>query len=253
MSAGADMLAVARDLATELAGEGAHAVVLVGSWARGDAHRESDIDLHALGVGPAYQLRRREPFLVSIAWRSPEWHRAALTDPLAAGAAVPGWRGALPLHDPRGVAAGIQREARDWTWERLDPRAIERAVADEIAGFSEEVHKLVIARERGAHATAAVQRAVLALRLARPLALHHRILYDSENVLWDHVADAMGATWQRAQAVALGVTPVAPDIANAAALELFALACAAVWPLFDARERTVVEHALALAGYPRAG
>src|SRR4051812_48033218 len=85
-------LAIAHERAHELLNSGAMAAVLVGSHARGDAGPHSDIDLHALGVGPHYTLIRRGPFLISESWRTPEAYRASFLDIQEVGAAVPGWR-----------------------------------------------------------------------------------------------------------------------------------------------------------------
>ncbi|HEV2745545.1 MAG TPA: hypothetical protein VGV91_20495 [Rubrobacter sp.] len=65
-------------------------------------------------------------------------------------------------------------------------------MAEEITSLAEEVHKLVAALRDGHRTVAAVQRSVLALRPAQVLGVHRRILYGSENRLWDLVADAMG-------------------------------------------------------------
>jgi hypothetical protein len=65
-------------------------------------------------------------------------------------------------------------------------------VAGETTALTEEVHKLVAALRAGQRTTAAVQRSVLTLRPAQVLAVHRRILYGSENRLWDLVAEAMG-------------------------------------------------------------
>jgi predicted nucleotidyltransferase len=61
-------LQVAQMETKELIEQGAEAVILTGSHARGDAHPESDIDLRVVGDGPSSWLKRREEFLISPAW-----------------------------------------------------------------------------------------------------------------------------------------------------------------------------------------
>lgn len=238
-------LRVARELARELPAEGAKAVVLFGSWARGDAYPESDLDIGALGPGPAYRLERRRGFLVSVSWRTPVGWRREFRDPASVGGAIPGWRRAKILHDPRGIAAKLKAEARAWSWARLGKRP-DAWVAEELTGWAEEVHRLIGGLSLGRVQAAAVQRSVLALRLATVLAVRHRILYDSENRLWDLVAAEMGPRWRRAQAKALGVRRVGFLEGCDAALELFALAAEDVEPLLDHRQRAVVAHACKL-------
>ena len=248
-----EALRIARDLAATLAAHGAGAVVLLGSHARGDAHRESDIDLYALGEAagrPEYRLERHGGYLVSLSWRTVERERESFRSPEEAGGAVPAWRAAVILHDPDGIAAALRREALAWRWDLLDARRCDEHVAEGLTGLAEEVHKLVVSLERGARWTAAVQRSVLALRLAGLLALHHRALYDTENRLWDLVAARLGERWVRAQGAALGDAGQPFEESCAAALTLYALAAAEVRPLLDDRQHAVVAHACALAGHP---
>lgn len=72
--------------------------------------------------------------------------------------------------------------------------------------------------------TAAVQRDLLALRLASILAVHHRLLYGSENILWEQVGERMSEEWRRAQAAAFNTAGESLETSCAAALRLFRLA-----------------------------
>ncbi len=234
-------------VARELAGDGAEAVVLVGSHARGDAGPESDVDI--LAVGPqefSYRLERRGGLLVSASSRPPGLYRQALWEPGSVCAAVPGWREAVPLHDPEGIAASLIEEARAWTWGPLERRC-DAWVAEEITSLAEEVHKLSSALRREDHQTAAVQRSILAVQLAPILAVHHRILYGSENRLWGLVLDVMGEEWRQTQAAALGLDDEPFDETCRAALGLYGLAADEAKNLFDGRQERVVRHALGLA------
>lgn len=102
--------------------------------------------------------------------------------------------------------------------------------------------KLVAARGAGDAQLAAVQRSILALRLPIVMAVHHRLLYDSENHLWRHVAEAGGERWWTAQTEAFGLGH--PDAADEAALTLYGLAADAVRHLLSPDQRAVVEFAL---------
>ena len=243
------IMTTARVLADELIEAGAQAVILVGSQARGDAHAHSDIDLLALGDGPGYRLVRRDGHLIALTWQTAAACRESFTQPFAVGSVVPGWRGAVLLRDPAGQAAVIQAEAQRWTWDMV-AGSVDALVAEEVTGYGEEVHKLVGALAGGKSLLAAVQRDVLALRLGPIMALHHRLLYDTENRLWELVAARMGARWSAAMKRAFGLGSERFDETCAAALELYSLAAAEVWPLFDERQRAVVEHACCLAGHP---
>ena len=242
-------LSVTRQVAEELVGYGAEAVVLVGSHASGDDGPESDVDV--LAIGPeefAFRLERRGGLLVSVTSRPLEAYRRELTDPGSVCAAVPGWRGAVILQDPDGTAASLIEEARAWTWGPLEGRC-DGWVAEEICSLAEEVHKLVAALRGGRGTTAAAQRSVLAVRLAQVMAVHRRILYGSENRLWDIVSDAMGEEWCRTQSAALGLGDERFEETCKAALGLYGLAADEAHHLFDVRQQRVTEHALGLAAF----
>jgi predicted nucleotidyltransferase len=239
---------IARQITEELAESGAQAVSLVGSYASGVAGPESDLDL--LAIGPesySWNLQRRGDLLVSVSSHPFEDYREAFTLPEEVCTVVPGWRGAVILHDPEGLAASLVREARVWDWAPLQRRC-DAWVAEQVTGYAEEVLKLVAALREGITSTAAVQRSLLAVRLAPVLAVHRRILYGSENRLWDLVSDAMGEEWRREQAIALGLGDETFKETCRAALRLYELATVEASPLLDQRQRDVVGYALAISG-----
>ena len=236
----ADQLAIAERLASRLTTKGAHSVVLVGSIARGDHHKYSDIDLIALGVGPYYSLEVIDGHLVSISWRTPAAVRESFDDPFVAGGAVPAWRGAMLIRDPNGVAASVQHAAHSWQWQSIHTQC-ERAVAQEITEFAEEVYRIVGLRRAGRRRASAGVRSSMLFPLCRAMAIHHRLLYDSENALWDLVGAAMGHDWVRDFDIAAGVERGAADLAL---LSLYRLAAHRVDRTLSAAQRTVVESAI---------
>lgn len=240
-------LNIAKAVARDLVQHGASAVALLGSHARGDAGTQSDIDLYAFGDGPEYRLLRREPFLISVSWRTVEGELELMHSPREAGGIVPGWRDAVALHDPDEQISSLKQFARDWTWDVIDDDTLDRWVADDLAGYAEEVHKLVNALRTGDKLAVGAMTAVLAIRLAFPMAVHHRILYRSENQLWRLVCEVLGEQWTTAQWSAFGLDGDSTENSARSALRLFELACDEVRPLFNDEERAVIEHATALA------
>ena len=172
-------------------------------------------------------------------------HRESFESPGLVCEAVPGWRDALVLHDPEGLAASLIAEAREWTWDPLENRC-NAWVAEEVVSRAETVQKLVSALKKGRRAPAAVKRSLITAHLARALAVHHRILYGSENRLWDLVSDAMGEEWRRTQNAALGRGDEPLEETCRSALRLYGLAAGAVERLLDGRQKRVVRHALSL-------
>ncbi|MCC6799923.1 MAG: nucleotidyltransferase domain-containing protein [Anaerolineae bacterium] len=241
-----DNRATIDQVTAELAAAGAQAVVLFGSFARGQESAYSDIDLLALGHGEK-RYDWRDERLVDVAWVPAEVARQQFTDPAAVGAAVRGWREARIQHDPSGVASSLQREALAWSWDRLDPGAADAWVAREMAGLAEEVFKLVAALEQRRFLAAAAQRNVLVLNLPGIVSVQHRLLYGSENRLWDMVAEELGPAWKDAQARAMGLNTLDFEETCRAALTLYRLAADDAQHAYDDQQRVIVSQACALA------
>jgi len=174
-------------LVADLVSEGAHVVALTGSYARGNATRRSDLDVIVIGEAPRYVVEMRHGLLVAQAWSTEAEQRRRFGDPREVGAAVPGWREAVILHDPDARGARLKEEALAWSWQQIDELSDEW-VADQLVGYAEEVQKLVEAVESQNVLTAAVLRTLLAFRMPRIVSVYHRLLYGSENVRWDQVA-----------------------------------------------------------------
>lgn len=245
-------LEVSQQETEALAQAGAEAVFLTGSHARGDANAHSDLDLRVVGNGPSKVLKRHDEFLVAISGMTRKEHRKIFDDPSEVGSVVPGWKSAVILYDPNGVAAALQAEAKRWTWDRVAEKADEW-VAREITAYAEEIHTLAGNLEDGKLAAAAAERSQLAMHLAHVLSVHQRIAYGSENDLWELVAQAMGGRYGELQSKALAEDAIDLGDSTGAAKQLFAIAAAEVRSLLDERQAAVVEHACEIAGYPLPG
>jgi hypothetical protein len=246
------VLQVCEAFSHRLVEKGAEAVVLFGSWARGDAYKDSDIDLHALGKGPHYGLDRYRGFLISVSWATAGQNRRAFNDPGKVGGVIPAWRGAVIIHDPKGIAKALKQEAREWRWESLGDR-IDGWVAEELTGYAEEVHRLMGNLRLKRKSAASVQRSLLAIYIAPIIAVHHRILYDTENQLWDVVSARMGMKWSKTQSAALGEDTSSFEETCQASLKLYELAATEVRHLLNQKQLEVVAHACKIAGYPLTG
>ncbi len=228
-------------LARRFADQGADAVVLGGSWARGEAHRASDIDMWVIGRGYGQRTVFRGGFPVNIERTTERIERRRFRDPRRVGGCVPGWRSALLVYDPRGVAAQLQAEARAFRWSTIAPRC-DRWVAREVTGLAEEAIKLIRALAESQPETAAVQRNLIANRLAVVMAVHRRILWGSENGLWERVGARVGGKWHAAQRVALGVGEVDLEGSCRGALELYRLTGDAVRKTLSSEQVRILEH-----------
>jgi hypothetical protein len=189
----------------------------------------------------------QQDFLVSIAWMTVKQHRQAFKNPGEAGGIIPAWRNAAIIHDPRGIAQSLKKEAENWRWQPLSKQA-DRWVAEEITGWAEEVHRLIGNLQLGRKSAAAVVRSVLAIKMAPILAVHHRILYDTENQLWNLVSTRMGTEWTQLQSIALGEGDQSFEDTCKAVLQLYAAAAQEVRHLLNRRQYQVVAHACEIAG-----
>ena len=222
----------------------AQAVVLTGSHARGDATIYSDVDLVAIGDGPDYRLEMHAGLLVSTSWQTRSEVEETLRSPSQACAAVPAWRSARILYDPNGIAAELVASAQNWQWDDIGEARLTAWVAEELTGYAEEVFKLVAMLEQRRLQAASVQRSVLTLRIPMIMATHLRLLYDSENVLWDMVGDVLDGDWRELQSAAFGLSGEPFQESCLAALELYVRACERVMASFDSRQLAVVEAAI---------
>ncbi len=238
---------VAEAAAHELARAGAVAVVLAGSWARGDARRASDVDLWAIGRDRPDVARWRPPFLVSIHRTSYAAERRRLREAPSVGGSVPAWREAIILFDPRGRAAALQDYARRFRWAAH--AAAHRVWIDrQVAAWAEESTKLVRALATGERATAAVQRNLLAESLGFVMAIHRRQFWGSENEFWERIGRMVGGRWAIAQRAALGLHGASFERSCRAALQLYAETVRELGEALGAETRAIAENACAVSG-----
>jgi hypothetical protein len=242
--------AVAAQVAAELNAD-AIGVALFGSVAAGTDHPHSDIDLVvAAHTDPGIRVRQVEGRMVTLSRKTPAELEAAFTHPWEAGAAVAAWRTARILTDPEGVMNRLQAQAATWTWDGI-AAAADQWAASELVGLAEEIHKIAGMLALDRPRAAAANRALVHLSLAAPLAVAHRILYGSENDLWDAVADAEGPAWARAWDDAAGVTGPGHRDGCLAALDLYRIAADRLAHHLDANDRAVVDTARHLAARAR--
>ena len=227
------------------------AVLLAGSWARGDAHEGSDIDLWVVRVKGRSHLRllEQEGRLVSVRYSTVADERREMRDPGRWDGAIPGWLHARVLYDPRGIAQPLRSEAR------RRKRSVDRAVRDrylayQLAYWSEEVVKLLRALERGERETAAVERNLLANHLAFLRVLPMEKWWDTENGFWEKAGRWAGPQFRRAQRAALAIQGEGWKQGCEAALELYSLTARANLSLLRGDHRRVVLAACRRAGYP---
>jgi hypothetical protein len=240
-----EIRALAERVSKRLVDQGAKATLLTGSHARGNARPDSDVDIFAVGEGPSGWMEIVDGRLVSVYWWSAEETRRRMLDPEFAVLAVRAWRDGILLDDPTGVGAELQREANEWTWEKIE-READAWVAEKLVVWAEYVMKLAAAVSGDRRLDAAAIRAQLVVELAELFAVRRRMIEESENGFWETVAELGGQRWRTALERALLETD--EQAATAGALELFELLVDDMREALDERQREVVDHALTGAG-----
>jgi hypothetical protein len=198
-------------LALEAGGPLVHAVVLVGSLARGDADAHSDVDLkcfvHAREK-PRDWFGHRAGRLVTVFSGPVQERLDELRHPRSAIWAVPTWRNMRVLLDREGEAARLRKAALAFEWAQVEPPPDEY-VAHGLVYLGEWGLKLV-----GALVAGDAERAVgptweLADELAVALSVHHRLHVESERAFLPAVRAAAGddSEWSTLHRVASGVEP----------------------------------------------
>ena len=234
---------------------------IVGSYARGQESRYSDVDfdifVSKLPEDPndRYTLRYWEDKLISLKYTLLDDERLALSNPRRAIWAVPGLRGMKILLDKDGSLSALQKAALDFAWTSLQARADEYA-AEQVMGNAEEAHKILNGRRRDHESTVLYASWGLVRNMLESVAVQRGILIVSENRYFDLIQDSMGrdSSWTRAFRAAWGLESGAAHYRarGAAALSLYRLTAALFDALIPEKHRIVVNTTLRLieeAGY----
>ncbi len=174
---------------------GVHAIVLMGSYARGEAGPFSDIDIVRFTKGtelPGADSNLMDGHLVVVSNVTPGQVERWFTEPEVVTDKIMGVRSALALLDRDGYFAGIQERARAFAWDQaLQARANQRASAM-LVGWIEEVHKGLAGLQRNDVGRLLNARHGLSWGLGRVMKVHRGVLMSGDNALYDQLSRAMG-------------------------------------------------------------
>lgn len=182
------------NITKQLIEEGAEAVLLLGSFSRGEEVPYSDIDLHAVyQTVPTYQQRifYLEGRLVTVSFYTWDRKELAFTDAQTALWNIEGIRHTRILHDPEGRFAEIQKRAGSFEWNQVREVAISR-IGSHLYNTIEECHKIM-----GALMTRNEEKCMFAMEgikwsLAEVSAFASGALIVTENRYWStiHLAES---------------------------------------------------------------
>jgi predicted nucleotidyltransferase len=226
---------------------------IVGSYARGQEGRYSDVDFDIfVSKQPEddydrYTLRYWDNKLVSLKYALLEDELAALTNPRRAIWAVPGLSGMRIILDKNGSLAELQKMAQKFDWLLLQSDADEFA-AEQVMHCAEEAHKILNGLARGHESTVLYAVWGLVSNLLEAVAVQRGIMIVSENRYFDLIQDAVGrdTKWVGAFRMAWGLDSTSSQYQSrgAAALKLYRLTAAMFDGLIPEKHREVVNNTL---------
>jgi hypothetical protein len=236
-------------------------VGLVGSYARGQEGKYSDLDVDIyvskLPENPydRYTLRYWDGKLVSLKYALVDDELDALNDPRRAIWVVPGLQGMKIILDRDGLVAELQKMAQKFDFSLLQSEADEFA-AEEIMSCAEEVHKILNGLARSHESTVLFATWGLVKCLLEAVAVQRGIMIFSENRYFELIQSSVGrdTKWVSAFRTAWGLDPVSSQYQSrgVAALKLYRLTAVMFDGLIPEKHRDVVKQTLKLikdAGY----
>ena len=236
-------------------------VGIVGSYARGQESKYSDVDFDIFvsqlpeNEYDRYTLRHWDNKLVSLKYALLDDEFAALTNPRRAIWAVPGLSGMKIILDKDDSLVELQKLAQKFDWSLLQSAADEFAT-EEIMGCAEEVHKILNGLARGHESTVLYATWGLVKCMLEAVAVQRGLMIVSENRYFDLIQEAVGrdTKWVSAFRTAWGLDSTSSQYQSrgAAALTLYRLTAAMFDGLMPEKHREVVRKTLQLikeAGY----
>ena len=230
-------------------------VGIVGSYARGQESKYSDVDLDIFVTKlpennyDRYTLRYWDGKLVSLKYTLLDDELAALTNPRRAIWAVPGLSGMKIVLDKDGSLDRLQQKAQKFDFSLLQPAADEFA-AEEIMGCAEETHKVLNGLARGHESTVLYATWGLVSNILEAVAVQRGIMIVSENRYFDLIQESVGrdTKWVSAFRTAWGLDSTSSQYQSrgTAALTLYRLTAAMFDGLIPDKHREVVKNTLRL-------
>lgn len=225
------------------------AVLLVGSYARGDAGPYSDVDILRLTASPlpgaGSQLWQGK--LVNISDVDHATIEAWFTEPERAVDVVLGLRDAQAPLDREGAAEALVARAKAFVWTPELQEKADRWASAQLVGWAEEAHKGLAGLESGGTGRLLNAQFGLSWGLAKTVRVQRGLMSRSDNDFFTDLQRALaGTSWFGCLQAAYGLTglPLAGQVR--AGIELYVLTAELLEPALQAFDRPVIGRTVAL-------
>lgn len=225
------------------------AVLLIGSYARGDAGPYSDVDLLRLVpaalTGAGGYLWEDKPVNVSDA--DPETVEAWFAEPEQAVDVVAGLRDARVLYDRGGIGEALKARARTFSWTPDLQQKADVWASRQLASWAEEAHKGLGGLQTGDTGRLLHAQFGLSWGLARTVRVQWGLLSRGDNTfLTDLGAAFAGTRWLALLHDTYGLTGLALPERVRAGLELYALTAELLDDALQDADRPLIAHTVRL-------
>lgn len=236
-------------LAEECLTPGAEAVLLLGSYARGDAGPYSDVDLLRL-TGASIAGQRSviwQKKLVNVTDADPATIDAWFSEPEQAVEVVAGLREARVLRDREGTAARLVARAEAFVWTPELQEKANRWASTQLAGWAEEAHKGLAGLRTSDTGRLLNAQFGLSWGLAKTVRVQRGLLSNSDNAFFADLQIAFAGTrLLRSLHAVYGLTGLALPEQVRAGLELYVLTADLLKPALHDSDRPIIEHTVHL-------
>lgn len=230
-----------------------HAIVLVGSYARGDAGPFSDIDLVRFvaattqpGDAGSHLI---DDHLVVVSNVLPDEVERWFAEPDAAVEMISGVRSAQPLIDRDGYFASIQARAHAFVWDAAMQERANRWASTQMVGWIEEVGKGLEGLRRGDVGRMLHARHGCSWGLARVLLVQRGVLVAGDNAFYDALTQLVEPNSEWAQLIdrafgiagTNGTVPALPDQVRAG-LQLYVLTAELIASALQPHDALMIVH-----------
>jgi len=231
------------------------AIVLMGSYARGAAGPNSDIDLVRFTVeekavlpgGGSHLIDGR---LVVVSDVAPAQLEATFSRPEVAVETIQGLRSGRALIDRDGFFRAQQLRAQAFHWDEEMQTIANHWASRQMVGWSEEAHKGLAGLRSGDSGRLLHARFGCSWGLARVMCVQRGILLSGDNALFDQVIASIGpdSAWAQLCRAVCGVGPAPSTLEDQvrAGLQLYSLTAAMLADILLEEDQLVVAHTVSL-------